>query len=210
MEAIGISTLSVLKDSIYSRHRHHLVCNTDLCQRAIRMLEAAQLVELGGRAGLVAHVTGLEKKTVNRLYRQLRGAPSPPGQAPFTDAWYLENEMRMLHSSIIWRVHRQLMTQTRRGEARGIIDVYTCYRCLVREPVLDLAHAAFVPSLIDMNIWEERTCEYCHGPYLAPVVSNNDECPGCRLYHRHRCRACGGPIDAQHRGRRRYTCEQCK
>ena len=209
MEALGNSVVAISQYPHGNRWRAHTTYKTDLCQHAARIFEAVQLVELGGRAGLVAHVTGLEKKAVNRLYRQLRGAPSPPGQAPFTDAWYLESDLRMLHASVVWRVHEQLR-RIGRDDARVLIDVYTCYRCLVREPVLDLTHAAFVPSLLGMNIWEERGCGYCHGSYLAPVVSNDHECPGCRLYHRHRCRACGGPIDAQRRGRRRRACERCK
>lgn len=180
-----------------------------LCEYATRIFEAARLVELGGRAGLVTHITGLEKKAVNRLYRQLRGAPSPPGQAPFTDAWYLESDLRMLHASIIWRLHQQLK-HAGRGEARALIDVYTCYRALVREPLLDMTHAAFVPRLVEMHSWEERTCELCSCTYVASILCNDDECPGCRLYQRHRCRTCGGPIIAHRKGRRRRTCDQCR
>lgn len=184
-------------------------CNADLCQQAARMHEAVELVELGGRAGLVSHITGIEKTAIKRLCRQLRGTPSPPGQAPFSDAWFLENDLRMLHATIVWRLHKQLM-QTGRGKARVLIDVYTSYLRLVHRPILDLTHAAFVPNLLTLRIWEERACDYCNGPYLAPVVSNDNECPGCRLYHRHRCRVCGGAISAQRRGRRRHICEQCK
>lgn len=180
-----------------------------LCEYAARILEAVRLVELGGRARLITHVTGLEKKAVNRLYRQLRGAPSPPGQAPFTDAWYLEKDVRMLHASTVWRLYQQLM-HSGRSAARILIDVYSGYRSLVREPVLDMTHAAFVPRLLDMNIWEERPCEFCPGTHVTPIVSNDDECPGCRLYHRHRCRVCSGPINAHRKGRRRRSCDRCR
>lgn len=180
-----------------------------LREYAVRILEAVQLVELGGRAGLITHITGLEKKAVNRLYRQVRGVSSPPGQAPFTDAWYLEDDLRMLHASIVWRLYQQL-THSGRNHASTLIAVYKCYRSLVRETVLDMTHAAFVPSLIAMNVWEERTCEFCSIAYVAPIVSNDDECAGCQLYHRHRCRTCGDPIPAHRRGRRRRTCDQCR
>ncbi len=209
MDAITSSAVLSLEDSRCGRGRAYITHQADLCQQATRISEAIQLVELGGRAGLITHMTGLEKKVANRLYRQLRGAPSPSGQSPFTDAWFLENDLRMLHASIVWRLHQRLV-KTGRGEARVLIDVYASYRCFVRRPVLDLTHAAFVPSLLDINVWEERACEYCYGSYLAPIVNNDNECPGCRLYHRYRCRLCGGPINARHRGRRRRTCERCK
>lgn len=185
------------------------ICDADLCRQAARIFEAAELIRLGGRAGLVSHVTGVEKKTVNRLYRQLQGEPSPPGQAPFTDAWYLENELRMLHASVVWNLYQGLM-RTGRSDARVLIEVYQAYKYVVREPVLDLMRAAFVPQLVDMNHWEERECKHCFTAYLAPLDSNGSTCPGCNLYFRHRCRVCGGPMNPHARGRRRRVCEICK
>jgi RecJ-like exonuclease len=91
-----------------------------------------------------------------------------------------------------------------------LIDVYTGYLRLVAEPLLDLMHAAFVPRLLAMRMWEERACRYCRGFYVTAVVERDDECPGCRLYHRYRCRACGAPIEAHAKGRRRRTCERCR
>ncbi|HEY9198131.1 MAG TPA: FlhC family transcriptional regulator [Gammaproteobacteria bacterium] len=183
--------------------------DADLCRQAARIFEAAELIRLGGRAGLVSHVTGLEKTTVNRLYRQLQGVPSPPGQAPFTDAWYLENELRMLHASVVWYLYQGLV-RTGRSDARVLIDVYQAYKYVVPEPLLDLMRAAFVPQLVDMNHWEERKCKHCFTAYLAPLESNGSTCPGCNLYFRHRCRMCGGPINVHARGRRRRVCETCK
>lgn len=179
-----------------------------LCAYAVQISEASELVELGGRAGLISRVTGLEKRTVNQLYRQLRGAPSPPGLAPFTDAWFLEGDLRMLHASIVWRLHQ--IVPRARGNARALIDSYNCYRALVREPLLDLTHAAFVPSLVTLKLWKERYCRFCPVQYIAPIVNNDDECPACRLYRRHRCRSCGGPITVRRRGRKRRTCEACR
>lgn len=182
----------------------------DLRDHAARVRDAMELVELGGRAGLIAHATGLERRAVNRLYRQLRGAPSPPGQTPFTDTWYLENDLRMLHASIVWRLHRQL-TPSGRSAARVLIDVYSGYRALVRTPVLDMTHAAFVPRLVEMKNWEERRCALCTCIHVAPLLDGDDECPGCRLYHRHRCRACDRPIDVRRgRGRKRVNCDPCR
>ncbi len=197
------------KDRPCGARRYRVTGDADLCRQAVGILEAGELVELGARAGLITRVTGLEKKTVNRLYRQLRGAPSPSGQAPFTDAWFLESELRMLHASIIWRLHKRL-EGSGRGPARLLIDVYTSYLRLVADPLLDLTHAAFVPRLLTMNVWEERACGYCRGAYLAPIVENDNECPGCRLYHRYRCRVCGGQIEAHAKGRRRRTCGRCQ
>lgn len=187
----------------------HTPCTAELFQQAVQFLEAIELVQLGGRAGLVRQLTQIEKNAVNRLYRQLHGTASPPGQAPFTDAWYVDDDRRMLHATVVWRVHQRL-SQTKRSEARLLIDVYRSYRCIVCKPLLDLTRAAFVPRLVDMATWEHRFCEHCDCAYVAPLVSQCTACPGCRLYHRYRCRHCHGPLHVKARGRRRRTCGQCQ
>ena len=184
-------------------------CAVDLLQEALQILDAIELVQLGGRAGLVRHLTRVEKRAVNRLYRQLHGTTSPPGQAPFTDAWYVDDDRRMLHAAVVWRLHERL-SRTTRSAARLLIDVYRSYRFTVTTPLLDLTRAAFVPRLVLMKTWEERLCQHCDSTYVAPVVSSRTACPGCRLYHRHRCRRCGGPIHQNARGRRRHTCGKCR
>jgi hypothetical protein len=64
-------------------------CEAELCVQTRAAEEAIRLTRLGARAGLVSRLTGLEKAVANRLYRQLHGRPSPPGQLPFSDSWYL-------------------------------------------------------------------------------------------------------------------------
>ena len=183
-------------------------CEVEPCIHATRIKEAVHLVQLGARAGYISQITRLEKQTVNRLYRQYCGVSSPPGQAPFTDSWYRESDLRMLHATLVWRLHRRL-SQTARSDARIVIDVYEAYIQLVQEPPLDFTRAVFVPRLIAMGAWHERICEFCGTPYLDGTDSNNSSCPGCRLYHLHRCHHCGAPMDPQRRGRRRVVCGQC-
>ncbi|MDZ7840834.1 MAG: FlhC family transcriptional regulator [Gammaproteobacteria bacterium] len=187
----------------------HRECDVELFKQAIQFLEAIELVRLGGRAGLVRQLTRVEKKTVNRLYRQLHGTASPPGQAPFTDAWYIEDDRRMLHATVVWRVDQRLC-DAGRSDARRLIDVYRSYRCIVGDPLLDLTRAAFVPRLVDMETWQPRVCEHCDAAYIASLVSPCTACPGCRLYHRYRCRHCQGPLNAKARGRPRRACGQCQ
>jgi len=180
----------------------------EYCKHANRITEAIHLVRLGARAGLVCQLTGLEKAPVNRLFRQLLGSPSPPGQQPFSDAWYRENDLRMLHATLVWRLYQQL-TRTGRSSARIVINVFESYLRMVNDPLLDLTHAVFVPRLIAMETWEERLCPFCEMSFVAPVDSNAQPCPGCRIYHRYRCRQCGSPLAPQTKGRRRVSCENC-
>lgn len=183
-------------------------CEVELCIHATRIKEAVHLVQLGARAGLISQLTKIEKPTINRLYRQYCGVPSPPGQAPFTDSWYRESDLRMLQATIIWRLHRRL-AQTARSDARIVIDVYEAYTQLVHEPLLDITRAVFVPRLVTMGTWHEKTCEFCATPYLDGTDSNSTSCPGCQLYHLHRCHHCGASMEPQRRGRRRVVCGHC-
>jgi len=203
------SSLSPPVSSRRGDHAYYDGYDVDLCAYCTRVRESVHLIRLGARAGLVSQLTHLEKKTVRRLYRQLCGKPSPPGQMPFTDSWYRANDLRMLHATLIWHVHQRL-APTKRGAARAVIDLFEAYCQLAREPLLDLTKTAFVPHLVSMGTWHERKCEFCEMNYVTPVDSNSIACPGCRLYHRHRCPDCGAPLVPQSRGRRRTTCGHCR
>jgi hypothetical protein len=169
-----------------------------LREQARSALDAIRLTELGARAGLVHQVTGLEKAAANRLYRELHGVPSPAGQLPFTDEWFVRDDRRMLHAAIVWRLHGALSNGPR-SPARALIDLYESYCSLVVEPLLDLTRAAHVPRLVAMGAWHERRCRDCGSPYLAPFDVRERSCPGCRLYHRHRSRGGDDPRDARAR-----------
>lgn len=183
-------------------------CDADLCIRTTAAWEAIRLTQLGARAGLVCRLTGLEKAAANRLYRQLHGRPSPPGQLPFTDAWYLKHERRLLQASLVWRLSQRLFL-AEASPAGRLIAVYECYRWLVAEPLLDIARVAFVPHLVAMQDWQEQSCMACGTRYLLPAGSLGPLCWGCRLHRRHRCRQCGAPLAPHPRGRQREVCTAC-
>lgn len=181
----------------------------DLRAHAACIDEAIRLIQLGARAGLVCQTTGLKKAVVHRLYRQLCGHSSPPGQMPFTDAWYLQNEARLLQTSVVWRLHQQWI-KTGRSPAQMLIDVYESYTSLVAEPLLDMTRVAFVPRLVTMGGWHERLCRDCRTVFLIPVVIRRRTCPGCQLYNRFRCRRCRAPLEVHSAGRRRQFCDRCR
>ncbi len=178
------------------------------CAQAIASLTAARLTQLGARAGLVCQLTGVDKALANRLYRQIHGRPSPPGQTPFSDAWYLKSDRRMLHAAVVWRLY-QRFPRTERATAQTLIDVHGIYRVIVRENLLDITHVAFVPRLVEMQLWTTRCCAHCAARYIAPVEETGTTCPGCRLYQRYRCLHCGAPAEGLRAGRRRAKCPHC-
>ena len=180
-----------------------------LCLQAEKIMEATRLIELGARAGLAQHLTGLEKAKVNRLYRQIKGRPSPSGQTPFSDAWYLKEKHRLLQAAVVWSLYQRL-AESGRNSARVLIDVYECYRIMVSEPLFDLTRVFLVPQLVRMGIWQERRCRDCDSLYLAPVVSRGKLCPGCELYYRFRCRQRGAALEVSAKGRYAKTCPDCR
>jgi hypothetical protein len=84
-------------------------CGADLCLQTRAAQEAIRLTQLGARAGLVSQLTRLEKAVANRLYRQLHGRPSPPGQLPFSDSWYLKQNRRMAQATLVWQLSQRLV-----------------------------------------------------------------------------------------------------
>ena len=167
--ACSISTASATCSKVY--------------QDACRAFEAIRLIELGARATLARQLTGFERKVVNRLFRECHGRPSPPGLLPFTDRWYLQSTRRLLHTAVIWRLHCRLRIAGR-SAARALIDVYEGYLAIVREPVLCLTRAAFVPRLVEIMAWAEIPCRECGLRYLQPGLARERICPGCRDYRR--------------------------
>lgn len=188
---------------------HALTHATGLRARTQTLGNALRLTELGARAGLVSHLTGLEKSAANRLYREVHGRPSPPGQTPFTDSWYLSDPRRMLHAAIVWRLYRKL---ERRGHNRGrvLIAVYETYAAMVGEPLLDVTRAAFVPQLLAMKLWQARECVGCRTLYLTRVFGESALCPGCDHYYRHHCRDCGEALTVRPHGKSQPRCDRCR
>ena len=183
-------------------------CLTKAYLHATSILDATDLIRLGARVPLVCQLTKLEKSTVRCLYRQIYGLPSPPGQAPFTDTWYLKSDLRQLHATLIWYLH-QALTQTLRNNARVLIDVYDSYTHIVQQPILNITRVAFVPKLVAMRLWHERTCQHCKHLYLTPITSCGNTCSGCKLYFRYRCWRCGTTLPPHSSGRYRELCKHC-
>ena len=183
--------------------------DVDIVRQTQNSLEAIRLVQLGARAPLVSRLTGLEKTVVNRLYRQLIGRHSPPGQTPFSDTWYLQNIQRMLHVNVVWRLY-QYFLQWDRSAARLLIDVYESYLNFVRTPVLNVTRTFSVFSLVTVQEWYEQVCDDCAVAYIAPLGSRRGACPICSHYFNYRCRGCGVALHNHPRGRQRIFCAQCR
>ena len=183
-------------------------CIVERCGYARKILESIHLIRLGARVGLVGQLTGLEKKTLKRIYRQLTERPSPCGQLPFSDTWFLKNDRRLFHVNLIWYLHQRLV-RPGASPAHRLIDIFEVYTQLAQAPMLDLTRTAFAIQLFTTGLWTEHRCSFCETPFPAPVDSNQTTCPGCRLYFRHRCRHCNTALSPKSRGIRRKRCPQC-
>jgi len=180
----------------------------EILNQARSSLEAVHLVQLGARAALVCQLTGLTKKAVTRLYLPLTGMPSPPGQVPFTDTWYLKNNRRMLHANVVWCLFRRL-EKNGRSTTSVLIHVFETYLKIMNTPHLTLSRAFFVPRLVTMSTWYEQTCHHCGMSYISPLGNDAPTCPACIEYFNHRCRSCGAAIEYHTAGRRKATCSEC-
>ena len=178
------------------------------CDYALKILESIQLIRLGARIGLAGQLTGLGKKSLKRIYRQLMRKPAPSGQLPFSDNWLLRNDRRLFHVNLIWYLHQRL-TRPEGTPARLLIDVFEVYTQLAQAPMLDLNRTAFAIQLFTTGLWNEHQCSFCGVAFPAPADSSQTICPSCQLYHQHRCPHCHTSFVPQSRGRRRATCCHC-
>jgi len=174
-------------------------CPVERCDYARKILESIHLIRLGARVGLAGQLTGLEKKTLKRLSRELIGKPSPSGQLPYSDTWLLENERYQFHANLIWNLYQRLQHPAC-SPARILIDVFEVYTQMARGPRLNLTRTAFVLQLFTTGLWNEHHCSFCRTAFSAPVDSNQTACPGCRLYFRHRCHQCGSCLLLKSKG----------
>jgi flagellar transcriptional activator FlhC len=180
----------------------------EVVNQAQKILEAVQLVRLGARAPLVCQLTGLTKKVVSRLYPLLTGIPSPSGQVPFTDTWYLKSNQRLLQANVVWRLFQHL-EQSGRSTANVLIHVYQTYLQITTTPSLSITRAFFVLRLLTMNAWYQQTCGYCSMLYVGPPGNSESICPACTGYFNYHCRSCSTTIEYHPAGRRKMVCSGC-
>lgn len=179
-----------------------------LSESLVRDARAIRLIQLGARVSLVCKLTGAPRATAKNWYQQIHGKPSPPGLAPFTDAWYVKTEHRMLHSNIVWKISRA--TEFCADDAQALIVLAEAYLSVVRQPLLDLMHLYFLPRLLTLKLWREDVCKVCAVQWIRPVDELNAPCPACRILALYRCRKCDGPMVQKKAGRRATLCEQCR
>ncbi|MBT2988844.1 MAG: flagellar transcriptional regulator FlhC [Candidatus Thiodiazotropha sp. (ex Ctena orbiculata)] len=180
----------------------------EFVNQARNALDAVRLIQLGARAALVCQLTGLTKKAVTSLYPLLIDKQSRPGQAPFTDTWYLKSNQRMLHANVVWRLYQHL-EEIGHSAARVLIHVYETYTQIMGAPLLTLSRAFFVPRLVAINEWYEQTCDHCGIAYIGPLGNDGSTCPACAEYFRYRCRCCGAPLEYLSSGRWKGICCGC-
>ncbi len=185
-------------------------CTIEPCRHSTKIQEAIRLIQVGARGRLVGELTQIPKKLIKRLYLQLHERPSRQGRTPYTDAWFAETEQRMLHASVVWRIYTRIALRTERSQARQLLDVFDIYHLSVPRPLLDITRIETVIRLTIAGVWHKQQCDICRKLFLAPSEEDRaTTCPGCKLYHRHRCRYCGSALRANPVGRPHSACDQC-
>jgi len=181
---------------------------TNVIQQAQTILEAKQLIKLGARTSLIHALTDLPKQLIASLYPLVEGITQPSGKGPFSEAWYLRSNQRLLHANYVWQLFQQ-MKQSERGSTAVLIHVYEVYRDIKNPPLLNLHQVYFVPRLVSMGHWYEQACGYCNMSYIAPLMTEGSACPACTEYFHYRCPSCGSAIEYNGIGRNRTICSTC-
>lgn len=185
-------------------------CEIQPCRYACQTHEAISLIQAGARAPQVIHLTSLPDKYIKRLYKLVRGKASPRGMAPYSDAWFLENERRAIHATVVWQLYKQRQACKPSG-SRTLLDVQRLYHFHVQEILLDFTHIVTALQLMNTHIWHEIRCQICQLTFIGPSDDPTyHTCPSCKLYHRFRCRFCGVRLEPYQQGRPKTQCGECR
>lgn len=199
---------AILEIARFGSSDRSLTLEDTLSTNLVRDARALRLIQLGARVSLATKLTGVPRATAKSWYQQIHGRPSPPGLAPFTDAWYVKSELRMLHTNIAWKI----WCSARRcsDEAQTLIILAEAYRDVIHKPLLDLTHLYFMPRLLVLKLWCEDDCSKCHARWIRRVDEIHLDCPACRIQALYRCKRCNSPLEQKRAGRRATLCNKCR
>lgn len=166
---------------------------------------AELMVSMGGRACIVAQLTGLSDSEVRTMWQRLAGRSSPSGQQPNDPNWYLKSPIRRYHSALLVILYSQCSKQL--PSFAAFANAYYHYaritagtvepmkwvhdpaiRTSERDYIIPFSRGHFLTSIYrdDMSDEGRRQCELvmkrcrkCQGIYMSHVFETGHLCPLC-------------------------------
>jgi len=157
---------------------------------------AMELISLGARMQVLESETSLSRRSLLRLYKELRGCPPPKGMLPFSEDWFMSWEQN-IHASVFYNVYLYFLKKEGKRPVETLIKTYRLYLELCTpgddiNPVLGLTRAWTLLRFIDCGIISRKPCSLCKGSFIVTT-----EC----INHNFVCSLCNPPSRALKRAR---------
>ena len=139
---------------------------------------AMELISFGARMQVLEIETGLSRRRLLKLYKELKGCSPPKGMLPFSTDWYMAWEQN-IHSSLFYTIYRYMLKTESGRPVEIMLKAYRLYLenglCDVnKEPVLGLTRAWTLLRYIDSKMISHTQCCSCGGVFITTPENTNN------------------------------------
>lgn len=132
---------------------------------------AIELINFGARMQVLESETGLSRRKLLKLYKELKGCSPSKGMLPFSADWYMAWEQN-IHASIFYNIYCFLKQSI---EGRTVELMLKAYRIYLghgladadEKPVLELTRAWTLLRFIDGGMLKQTECSGCKGKFIT-------------------------------------------
>ncbi len=132
---------------------------------------AIELINFGARMQVLESETGLSRRKLLKLYKELKGTSPSKGMLPFSAEWYMSWEQN-IHSSIFYNIYCFIKRSVAGRPVELMLKAYRIYlaQCLAdmeEKPVLELTRAWTLLRFIDNGLIKQVECSECKGKFIS-------------------------------------------
>ncbi len=155
---------------------------SDKLEQIRRANLCVRLLEMGARAVVASHLSGIPKREAVALYEAVNGERPPRGMLPSSTDWFFGTEARRVESSLLALLIHRLMQETRQPVNNLLADAFITYEKLVgKRTEIDINRAWSLARLLVSKQVKLVPCETCCTRVLALSETPRAlvDCPSC-------------------------------
>jgi flagellar transcriptional activator FlhC len=136
---------------------------------------AIEMIELGVRLQVLQTETGLSRRRLINLYKEIHGESPPKGMLPFSTDWYT-TWLPNIHSSLFYNIYLSLLAYPGKERIHTIVNAYRLYLDQImydhkEKPVLGLTRAWMLVRFFEGRMMKLSTCSRCQGDFVNHALN---------------------------------------
>lgn len=136
---------------------------------------AIEMIQLGARLQVLQTETGISRRRLINLYKEIHGQSPPRGMLPFSTDWYV-TWLPNIHSSLFYNIYLSLSASPGRERMQSVVSAYRLYLDQVPlgddgKAVLGLTRAWMLVRFFESDMMTLSTCQRCHGSFVNHALS---------------------------------------